>query len=273
MFDGCLVINLAHRTDRWKFFQEQIPLLTSLGLNVERINAVYGRQLPGFGQKPWFTKRLSEKRANAWAGKAGCTLSHRRAIERAKELGWKNVLILEDDCHFESGVASQWDQLHLVMKSLPEDWIAIYLYGHHTVAPIRVVATYADTSCFELCGASSTVAYLLNAKYFDVLLSSMPKNETIWQWTARYKTVDRWFSRTFCCLGRVYAMSPFGNSHLKTPSDTTTAGDAYIAPGFDLLNRAQARWFSVSRLFRCMRNRLALIFSIIRLWGKCLKGL
>lgn len=273
MIDGCLVIHLSHRTDRWELFQEQIPLLTSLGLNLEHMEAVYGRMLPGFGEKPWFIKGLPEKRANALGGKAGCTLSHRNAIATAKDRGWKNVLILEDDVFFDAAFAGQCEQLMDSMTKLPDNWIAVYLYGHHPVSPIKVVRTYPETTCYELCGAFSTTAYILNGKYFNDLLLSMPNKETIWSWTAQHKTVDRWFSRKFCLLGRVFAMSPIGVIHLETPSDTTTAGEAYNAATFNFTHSSLSKWFSVSRMVRCLINRVALDLAIVRQWVKRLRGL
>jgi hypothetical protein len=159
------------------------------------------------------------------------------------------------------------------MAKLPDDWIAIYLYGHHPVSPIRPVHVYPETTCYELCGAFSTTAYILNSKYFDDLLHLMPGDEDVWAWTARHKTVDRWFLCQLCLLGRVYAWSPFGIVHLETPSDATTSGEAYEAPSFDLINSARAKWFIVSRMFRCLRSRTALILSLIRQWTKRVKGL
>lgn len=273
MIDGCLVINLPHRTDRWKLFQEQIPLLTSLGLNVERMDAVYGRMLPGFGEKPWFTKRLSVKRANAWGGKAGCTLSHRNAIATAKERGWKNVLIVEDDVSFDAAIAGQWERLVDVMNTVPDDWIAIYLYGGHPVSPIRIARTYSETVCYEFGGAISAAAYIINGKHFDDLLRLMPANETIWSWTARHKTVDRWYLRQLSLLGRIYAMAPFGIVHLETPSDTTTAGAPYHAPSFKFAHVSRPKMFFVLRLCRYLVNRGTLDFSIIRQWSKRWRGL
>jgi len=273
VIDGCLVINLPQRTDRWEMFQKQMPLLASLGLSPERMNAVYGRTLPGFGANPWFTKRLPEKRAKAWAGKAGCTLSHRNAIAAAKERGWKSVLILEDDVSFDATIASQWEKLNEVMKKLPDNWIAIYLYGHHPVSPIRAVHAYPETTCYELCGAFSTTAYILNSKYFGDLLNLMPREETVWSWTARHKTVDRWFSRQLCLLGRVYAISPFGVIHLETQSDATTAGEAYNAPSFTFNVMKRDGLFTVKRILKCMQSQSSLRVSFIRFGIKRLCGL
>lgn len=273
MIDGCLVINLPHRTDRWTLFQKQIPMLTSLGLTPERMDAVSGKSLPGFGEKPWFRERLSEKRANAWGGKAGCTLSHRNAITMAKKRGWQNVLVLEDDVSFDEAIVAQWECLVDAMNTLPDNWIAIYLYGSHPASPIRIIQTHSETICYEFGGAISAAAYILNGKYFDALLRNMPTPETVWPWTARYKTVDRWYWRKWSLLGRVYAMAPFGIIHLETPSDATTAGEPYQAPSFDFTHVAKSKWFAILRLFRCWMNRGALALSIIRQWAKRWRGL
>jgi GR25 family glycosyltransferase involved in LPS biosynthesis len=273
MIDGCIVINLLHRTDRLEQFWRQQPIFSILGINPERLEGVYGKNLAGYGQKPWFRKRLSVKRANAWAGKAGCTLSHRKAIERAKELGWKNVLVLEDDCLFEPSISSQWAQFQEAVKSLPEDWIAVYLYGHHAVSPVRMIKTYSDTTCFEICGASSTTAYLLNGTYFETVLKLLPTTDTIWKWTARYKTIDRWYSRKLFLLGRIYALSPFGVRHLGTSSDITTTGDSDNAPSFEFRNSELARSFDQARRIKCFQHRIALAATWFRCAFKSIKGL
>ena len=273
MIDGCLVINLPHRTDRWALFQEQIPTLTALGLNPERLDAVSGKSLLGFGEKPWFTKRLSEKRAYAWGGKAGCTLSHRKAIALAKERGWKNVLILEDDVRFDVAIAAQWARLVEVMNNLPKDWIAIYLYGSRSFAPIRVARAYPGTGCYEIGGAASTAAYIINGNSFDALLRLMPTLGTVWSWTARHKAVDRWYSRQLTLLGHVYAMAPFGITTIETASDVATVGAPQHTPSFDFTHVNKSTWFSVSRMPRCLINRGALDFSILRQWVKRWRGL
>ena len=93
--DGILVINLDTSRERMeKFLQDNegsLPLE-----KVNRLSAVLGRSLESFGKPPWFTERTGE-RASYWGGAGGCTLSHAKAIATAKEKGWRNVLIMEDD--------------------------------------------------------------------------------------------------------------------------------------------------------------------------------
>ncbi len=271
--DGCLVINLPCRTDRWEVFQKRLPLLESLGLKPIRMDAVSGRDVPGYGKKPWFRQRHSAKRDQAWAGKAGCTLSHRNAIALAKERAWKNVLILEDDVSFNAAILVQWKRLMESMSVLPNDWIALYLYGHHPVSPVRVVKSYPETTCYEIGGAIGAVAYIVNGRYYDELLRLLPTEPTVWTWIARHKTVDRWYSRQFVLLGHAYAMVPFGITHLATPSDATTAGEPYDASSFDGSHFTRPKNYLLQRLWLCFQNRLALDLSIVRQWMKRSRGL
>jgi hypothetical protein len=273
MIEGCFYINLQHRTDRLQQFQPSYSVLTVLKIEPERLEAVYGKSLAGFGERPWFKARLTEKRKNAWGGKAGCTLSHRNAIAEAKKRGWKNVLILEDDCVIDASSLKQWENLREILSGLPDDWTAVYLYGHRPVAPARLLTSCTDTACYEICGASSTTAYLLNGRYFDELLARLPTEETVWQWTARYKTIDRWYSRTLCLLGRVFALSPFGIVHLETNSDIATSGVTDPMPNFCFSEILSPAFFECRRMIRLARNRLALAASILRFWGKRVRGL
>jgi len=77
--DGIMFINLADRADRLEhmmreFNKAEIPLTL-----VHRIDAVF----------------------DATCGHLGCTRSHIKALEYAKEKGWKRFLVLEDDFQFD----------------------------------------------------------------------------------------------------------------------------------------------------------------------------
>jgi glycosyl transferase family 25 len=273
VIEGCFFINLPKRTDRLAQLQASCSVLRSLGIEPERQEAVCGKSLTGFAERPWFKSRLTEQRKNAWAGKAGCVLSHRKAIAEAKKRGWKNVLIIEDDCVIEPESRNQWKALFEIVETLPSGWVAVYLYGHHPVLPIRLIQSKAVTACYELCGASSTTAYLLNGQHFDALLARLPMEENVWQWTARYKTIDRWYSRTLCLLGQVFAFSPFDVSHRETTSDITTSGVIDHTPTFSFTYCSSPVLFYIRRKTRVLLNRLALGASLFRYWGKRVRGL
>jgi hypothetical protein len=72
-----LYINLDIRTDRKDEIEQQFKNVNLPEDKIERISAVYNQH-----------------------GALGCTASHIKCIKYAKEQGWKNVLILEDDYNF-----------------------------------------------------------------------------------------------------------------------------------------------------------------------------
>lgn len=77
-FEGILYINLNHRTDRNYQIQTE---LEKTNVNKEKIFRIEGH-------------------FDELNGSRGCVKSHIAALEFAIEKGWKNVLILEDDCEF-----------------------------------------------------------------------------------------------------------------------------------------------------------------------------
>lgn len=88
----------------------------------------------------------------------GCLQSHTEALQMAKDQGWKNVLILEDDLewlNFEEG----YKQLQSLM-SLPQ-WDVIQLVGWYV--------KYDFPRVYYTLNAG---AYLVNSSYYDTLLKN-----------------------------------------------------------------------------------------------------
>ena len=69
-------INLDHRTDRKRHIEQQLEQIRMTD-NITRFNAI--------------------KNAN---GRIGCSLSHLKCLQMAKEAKWESVMILEDDILF-----------------------------------------------------------------------------------------------------------------------------------------------------------------------------
>lgn len=203
MIDGVLVINLDDRTERW-----QTVLDTTAGLipadKLQRLPAVLGATLPGYGLSPWFHGRRRDK---TWAGRAGCTLSHRAAIDHARQSGWRTLLILEDDIELVPDLST-------VLAALPETlqqyhWDVCYLGYTNPVSPYRTLVRLPNGH--ELCqvsGCSTTHAYLLRNTTFDWLLERLPRTENIWPWTSRHRAIDRWYYRNLARHFTVCAVSP-----------------------------------------------------------------
>lgn len=129
------VINLKHRTDRWKNMQKSFK---GTGLELTRYNAVNG-------------KKLSEDKINKYTTKfcdkfcspsiIGCGLSHSNLWRHIINNNEDNVLILEDDSYpiddFNETLKKYW-------KSVPDDWDMIYFgcFGSCDASIIEKYATY-----------------------------------------------------------------------------------------------------------------------------------
>lgn len=200
--DGILVINLDARPDRWQKTQAITASIIPAS-RLQRLSAVSGQALPGFNARPWFRGR---KRDRTWAGRAGCVLSHRKAIELAKQQQWKSVLILEDDLELTSQLP---DFLTNHLQALKQaDWDICYLGFTNPVSPFRKICALGKHTLHEVNGASTTHAYLLRDSTYDWLLRKLPQQATIWSWISQHRAIDRWYYRHLASHFKVYAVSP-----------------------------------------------------------------
>lgn len=222
--DGVLVINLDSCAPRMEHFREVNAFLPQE--KVHRLSACLGRALPGYGEAPWFTERTGE-RASYWAGAAGCTVSHRRAIETAKAKGWKNVLILEDDVEL---VAEGGAILKQTLDSLEGDYM-LYL-GYSRPTPYgRRVAENATHALWQIEGVLSTFAYVVSASLYDRLLALLPTEETVWEWMSVHRAIDTFYRdvvsemkgvRTYCILPDIAEHVDAGISEIRGEATCNT---------------------------------------------------
>lgn len=203
MIDGVLVVNLDSRPDRWQDVQARTAGFIPAD-KLHRLPATLGAALPGFGAPPWFRGR---KRDRTWAGRAGCTLSHRAAIAHAKSRDWRTVLILEDDIELEPALAGVLAGLPAALRA--NDWDVCYLGFTDPVPPYRTLADLPDGHrLYAVSGCSTTHAYLLRNSSFERLLEKLPTADTIWHWVSRHRAIDRWYYRNLARYFNVCAVSP-----------------------------------------------------------------
>ena len=203
MIDGVLVVNLDNRPDRWQDVQDRTAGFIPPH-KLHRLPATLGADLPGFGVPPWFRGR---KRDKTWAGRAGCTLSHRAAIAHAKQQGWRTVLILEDDIELEPALAEVLVGLPAALQA--SEWDVCYLGFTDPVSPYRILAALpAGHSLCVVTGCNTAHAYLLRDSTYDVLLGKLPAADTIWHWISRHRAIDRWYYRNLARYFDVLAVSP-----------------------------------------------------------------
>ena len=186
MIDGILVINLDTSQNRMETFREMNAAALPME-KVQRLSAVLGRALPSYGKAPWFTEQTGE-RSRFWGGTAGCALSHRKAIEKAKSEGWRNVLILEDDAK----VTADADSLEVLQKVLQTQQGDYMLYlGFNKPEPYgRELLRGSSVSLWQVEGVLATHAYLLPARMYDKVLALLPQEDNVWEWLTRYRAID-----------------------------------------------------------------------------------
>lgn len=204
--DGILVINLDTSVERMEQFKASNAGKLPFD-KVQRLSAVLGRGLPTYGKTPWFTEQTGE-RARFWGGTAGCALSHRKAIEKAREEKWQNVLILEDDAVFHSTSAGL-NLLAESLESLTGDYM-LYL-GYNKPVPYGRKQMKGDgVNLWQVEGVLATHGYLLPSSMYERVLALLPTEDNVWEWLARYRAVDSMYRDYVSALPGVsiYALYP-----------------------------------------------------------------
>ncbi len=129
-FSRACVINLNSRPDRWQSMSARLDVM---GVGAERFPAVSIEDLvvdpPSDKLRAFLLRvdgdsaRFEHKLGATWA----CMRSHLAVIAKAKLLGWPEVLILEDDCEFESYAPAVLARVQEQLQGL--NWDILYLGG------------------------------------------------------------------------------------------------------------------------------------------------
>jgi len=172
--DKIIYINLNKRTDRREQIEEE---LNSFGLEYERFEAI---ETPGFGI-------------------VGCGYSHLNVLKLAKQQGYKNVLILEDDFKF------------LISKEQFEQELSNFfeLNINYNVCMLSYLLIDQLPTDYEFIVKALDVqtasGYIVHSNYYDKLIElyewAIPllaetkqhwiyANDQIWK---RYQKDDLWF--------------------------------------------------------------------------------
>ena len=172
LFGGVFVINLDRRTDRLEQFTEEMK---KVDLPFERFPAIATE-----------------------FGIDGCGLSHLSVLKLAKERGYKNVLIFEDDFEFVVSKQVFWSTITRFLEDTPFDvYMLSYwmdLSGNFTEDTVKVLST------------SAASGYIVNESFYDKLIElyedAMPKlvqtrehwiyaNDQIWK---SLQPTSRWYA-------------------------------------------------------------------------------
>jgi GR25 family glycosyltransferase involved in LPS biosynthesis len=136
-----LFINLDYRVDRKNHVENQLKKINISCF--ERFNAI---KLPN--------------------GALGCSMSHLKCLEKAKELGWDHVMIIEDDILFLEPSLFQ-SQLNKFLHH-HKKW-DVLLLGGNVVPPYQSI----DSSCVKVNKCQTTTGYIVLKHYYDILIENI----------------------------------------------------------------------------------------------------
>lgn len=143
--DQIFYINLDKRTDRREEIENE---LNRLELQYERFPAIEHS-----------------------LGIAGCGLSHMTVLKIAKERGYKNVLIFEDDFAFWVSKNEFQEKIDLLFSVNPGFDVCMFTYSHEIVEDI------SDVTCLKKVKfASNAACYLVNNHYYDAIINLYEHN-------------------------------------------------------------------------------------------------
>lgn len=165
MFDHVFFINLDRRKDRLKFISEQ---LKKNNIIAERVSGVDGSLL-----------NVDARIGNGWnhKGVAGCLLSHRKIIELARDRGYKNFLVIEDDTVFEDDFNLKFNNF---IKQVPSNWDMLYFGGNHIGLNFDYKhqhkgLTGINVNVGRCINTLTTNCYAMKDTLYNLILNSIPE--------------------------------------------------------------------------------------------------
>ena len=133
-------INLESRSDRKKHVEEQLKII---GIDANRFNAI----------------KLSN-------GALGCSMSHLKCLEIARENNWEHILIVEDDIKFLNPELFI-KQINKFLN-LHTDWDVILIAGNN-LPPHEII----DDTCVKVTQCQTTTGYIVKNHYYNTLIDNI----------------------------------------------------------------------------------------------------
>ena len=142
MFKKIYYINLESRTDRKEHVEKELQKLGINSNNINRFNAI--------------------KMEN---GALGCSMSHLKCLQIAKEKDYEYIFICEDDILFLN------PELFLMQLqkflSTGRSWDVILVAGNNMI-PFETI----DNTCIKVSNCQTTTGYIVKREYYDKLISN-----------------------------------------------------------------------------------------------------
>ena len=98
-------------------------------------------------------------------GAIGCSMSHLRCLEIAKQNNWDHILIVEDDITFKNPSLFA-KQLNFFLDT-HKVWDVV-LIGGNVVPPYKQI----DDTCIKVFSCQTTTGYMVKSHYYDILIEN-----------------------------------------------------------------------------------------------------
>lgn len=174
LWDKAFLINLDKREDR---LRRVTANLSSIGIDFQRVSAVSPETLPS--QPPeglrdfiinadGVNPEIEHKVQGTWA----CMHSHLKIIKMAKDAGLNKILILEDDCEFESFSKKILSLVENQITNNDIDFDFLYLGGRFVDGCSK---DYVSENLIKVNRIRCTYGYIIDKSMFDLILDEAPK--------------------------------------------------------------------------------------------------
>ena len=146
IFEHSLFINLDHRKDRLEHVEKEFE---KVGIQAERFNAI-----------------------KTTSGAVGCTLSHIKCLEIAKERDYEQVFICEDDITFTNPELFKTN----IEKFCENEDIMwdVLIIGGNNVPPYKQYYDY----CARVYNCQTTTGYIVKQEFYDVMIKNFKEGVT-----------------------------------------------------------------------------------------------
>ena len=176
VFNHVIYINLEHRIDRKEHVEEQ---LLSIGIKVPtRFNAI--------------------KLQN---GALGCSMSHLKCLQTAKDNKWPQVLICEDDIHFLNPILFLTQLKSFLRLNKQNNWDVLLLAGNNMLPYEK-----NGMNSIKVHHCLTTTGYIVQEHYYDTLIQNYkegiqklmrePNNKKMYaidKYWIKLQETDNWF--------------------------------------------------------------------------------
>jgi GR25 family glycosyltransferase involved in LPS biosynthesis len=142
VIDGVIYINLIDRVDRNEHMIQELSRMGFSKTKIHRLDAVY----------------------NQICGHLGCTDSHIKALDFARNQQWKRFMILEDDFHFKLSIPETDNILKTFFDKYQDNWDVFML------ATVWTQKKDTDIDCIKkIISGTTTSGYLVNMNYLEII--------------------------------------------------------------------------------------------------------